>query len=76
MVGRVEGIELPRREILENAFVLLPLAELVPEDIHPVVGKSYSQLWNDYEQGAQKLWPVDFSWCDRLISRSDSSPCI
>jgi 2-amino-4-hydroxy-6-hydroxymethyldihydropteridine diphosphokinase len=31
LVGIIEGVELPRGEILENAFVLCPLAELAPE---------------------------------------------
>lgn len=71
--GCVEGILLPRQEILENAFVLLPLAELVPEERHPVVGLSYIDLWQDYDQASQSLWPVDFSWRGSELSRSSSS---
>jgi 2-amino-4-hydroxy-6-hydroxymethyldihydropteridine diphosphokinase len=55
-------IVLPREEILFNAFVLQPLAELVPEDIHPVVQKTYAQLWEDYDKSKQKLWISDFTW--------------
>ncbi len=73
MTGCVEGVLLPRQEILENAFVLLPLAELVPGERHPVVGLSYSELWQGYDQASQSLWPVDFSWRGDELSRSPGS---
>lgn len=57
-----QPIVLPREEILFNAFVLQPLAELVPEDIHPVVQKTYAQLWKEYDKSKQKLWISDFTW--------------
>ncbi|WP_323845682.1 2-amino-4-hydroxy-6-hydroxymethyldihydropteridine diphosphokinase [Microbulbifer magnicolonia] len=62
LTGTVDGVKLPRGEILRNAFVLLPLAELAPEVVHPVEGKTYRQLWDGYDQASQKLWPVDFDW--------------
>ncbi|WP_193166118.1 2-amino-4-hydroxy-6-hydroxymethyldihydropteridine diphosphokinase [Microbulbifer hainanensis] len=62
LTGTVDGVKLPRGEILKNAFVLLPLAELVPNAIHPLVGKSYRELWEEYDQTSQKLWPVPFDW--------------
>lgn len=68
-VGEVDGVELPRGEILKNAFVLWPLAEVAPDTLHPRCGKSYRQLWQDYASD-QKLWPVDFTWQGRVISRS------
>lgn len=51
--------QLPRDEILDNAYVLLPLAEIAPELIHPVVQQSYLQLWQQYKK-SQKLWPIPF----------------
>lgn len=68
-VGRIDGVELPRGEILKNAFVLKPLAEIAPADVHPVCGKRYDALWQAYDRD-QKLWPVDFTWQGRLISRA------
>lgn len=59
-----EPVVLPRQEILMNAFVLQPLAELVPNDVHPVVHQTYQQLWLDYDKTAQKLWPIDFTWSE------------
>ena len=69
-VGDVEGVALPRGEILENAFVLRPLADLAPEARHPVEGRSYAQLWAAYEQVSQSLQRVAFSWRGRAISQA------
>ena len=68
--GVVEGVELPRQEILENAFVLWPLAEIAASEIHPVVQKNYGELWRDYDKSSQKLWPVDFVWAECQISKA------
>lgn len=66
-VGVVDGVELPRGEILKNAFVLQPLADIAPDALHPVTGQSYRELWRDYRSD-QKLWPVAFTWQGRQIS--------
>jgi len=65
--GLRDGILLPRPEILENAFVLLPLAEIAPDIEHPVERKNHADLWHGYAK-KQKLWPVDFIWRNRKIS--------
>lgn len=68
LTGRVEGVELPRGEILENAFVLRPLAELAPAARHPLEGSTYAALWQRYRQHAQPIRRIDFSWHGRVIS--------
>lgn len=67
--GTIDGVELPRGEILKNAFVLRPLADIAPDAVHPVCGKRYRELWQAYNTG-QKLWPVDFTWQGRKISQA------
>lgn len=69
-VGIEDGIELPRAEITQNAFVLLPLSVLAPEVIHPVEQRTYASLWTDYNKAMQPLWPIDFLWRDQQISQS------
>ena len=68
--GSVDGVELPRAEILKNAFVLQPLAEIAPERLHPVEGQTYAELWQAYDKQKQRLWPVDFVWRGAVISRA------
>lgn len=67
--GSHAGMQLPRAEITRNAFVLQPLAEVAGTQVHAPTGKTYAELWQAYDKSRQKLWPIDFEWHDRLISR-------
>jgi len=78
LVGKTEGVLLPRPEILENAFVLWPLAEVAALVEHPEVRTAYVELWVAYKLKAelnspQKLWPVDFTWRNEKVSSVDCS---
>lgn len=73
-VGVEAGVSLPRDEILQNAFVLLPLSELASDELHPQLKKSFSQLWSDFDKNSQLLWPVDFVWEGKKISFTPSNP--
>ena len=52
-------IDLPRAEILSNAFVLLPLSEIAPNLTHPILKETYQTLWNEFPKTKQKLWRID-----------------
>jgi 2-amino-4-hydroxy-6-hydroxymethyldihydropteridine diphosphokinase len=67
--GVIEGVELPRPEILENAFVLCPLAEVAARELHPVARKTYAELWRVYDRD-QAIARVDFQWRGRWLSRA------
>ena len=56
LTGEVDGVLLPRAEILHNAFVLRPLSELAPELTHPTANCSLAQLWEEFDKSTQKLW--------------------
>lgn len=59
--GEYDGVELPRPELYYNAFVLWPMAELVPFDIDPKTGMSYEALWNSNKEEIklkQNVWLV------------------
>ncbi len=60
-VGTEAGIELPRAEITQNAFVLLPLSEIAPNKLHPLLHKSYADLWANYDKQSQALWVVELT---------------
>lgn len=49
------GLTVPRDEIMEYAFVLKPLADLAGALRHPVSGRTYSELWDTFGDGAQSL---------------------
>lgn len=57
-VGDIDGVRLPRDEIVKNAFVLKPLCDLAPTLIHPQYNKSMAQMWAEYDDVKQKLWQV------------------
>ena len=50
MVINTTSITLPRAEITSAAHVLVPLAELEPNGVHPVLKKTYQTLLSDQEK--------------------------
>ena len=54
-------IQLPRDEITRYAFVLLPLSEVAGDEVHPLTGLTYRELWESFEQTAQPLWRVELA---------------
>ena len=60
--GVIDGVELPRDEILKHAFVLRPLADIAPAEKHPLLQKSYASLLAAKDFSSQSLWQVPFSW--------------
>jgi len=59
-VGKEGGLSLPRDEIERYAFVLRPLSDIAPDERHPRLGRTYSELWAGFDAGQQPLWQVDF----------------
>lgn len=71
LAGEVGGLRLPRGEILQNAFVLRPLAELAPDMPHPFTGRTFAEHWEAFDRGSQAVVRVDFSWRGRPISKAE-----
>ncbi len=66
-IGDEGGKLLPRDEILEYAFVLRPLADVAPLELHPAVQQSYQQLWSGMpEQRKRGLQRIDTDWRELL----------
>lgn len=59
-VGSIDGVQLPRDEILKHAFVLKPLVDLAPDGVHPETGEAYQEILKQSNFDAQKLWVVAF----------------
>jgi 2-amino-4-hydroxy-6-hydroxymethyldihydropteridine diphosphokinase len=52
--------QLPRDEVVKNAFVLLPLQEIAADFYHPTEHKTIQEIYLDYCNPGQKLWKVEF----------------
>lgn len=48
-------LRLPRADILDYSFVLRPMAELVPDLIHPVSGRTMAEHWQAFDKDRQPL---------------------
>lgn len=59
LVVKEDALDLPRGEIIQNAFVLWPLAEIAPDLMHPLEKSSIADLWDKFDKAAQVLWPVE-----------------
>ena len=71
LIGNFEGVQLPRAEVLVNAFVLRPLAELAVKSRHPESGETYQELWRDFNKEKQPLVAIDFTWQGKTISAAE-----
>lgn len=58
-----EPVPLPRRDVVEYAFVLGPLAELAPETRHPTLGRTFADLWAEFPaEDTAGMKAVDVEW--------------
>jgi len=60
LILQKDGLDIPRDEIIKNAFVLLPLDEIASQLIHPLSGKTICDHWLSFDKDSQKLWVIDF----------------
>lgn len=70
--GVIEGLTLPYPQLFKHDFVLLPLAELVPNDRPPGSLQTYAQLWQEHAHEEQEMQQVNFTWNNRQISFANS----
>ncbi|PIE39464.1 MAG: 2-amino-4-hydroxy-6-hydroxymethyldihydropteridine diphosphokinase [Gammaproteobacteria bacterium] len=59
---RNNQVNLPRGDILKQAYVLKPLSDIWPDGVHPVVGKTFAQLWRAFADKSVRLTPVQMLW--------------
>ena len=55
-------VRVPREDVLEYSFVLRPLAELVPDLVHPVTGRTMLEHWQEFDASSQPLEEVDVAF--------------
>lgn len=42
-------LELPRPELVSQAFVLKPMIDIAPDLVHPTLGRTLIELWRDFK---------------------------
>ena len=62
MVCDEPGLVLPRPDLTRKAYMLGPRAELAPEEVHPLSGRTMRALWNEFDQQAHPMQAVDIGW--------------
>lgn len=69
LCGEVDGVRLPRGDILKCAYVLWPLADIAPELRHPLNGHCCADLRATFPH-RQQLARVPFVWRGADLSAS------
>lgn len=59
MIAEVSGKQLPRDDITDYAFVLKPLSDLAPDEMHPVLKQSYREMWEAFSPKPSGMRPVE-----------------
>lgn len=65
--GVVDGVTLPRAEVVKHAFVLRPLADVAGDERHPATGRTYRELLAAKDFSAQALHAIPFEWRGRTL---------
>lgn len=57
LVCEAPGLTLPRPDLLRRAYMLGPLADLVPGLVHPTAGATIGELWARFDHASHPLVP-------------------
>ncbi len=52
-------VHVPRGDVLQYSFVLRPLAEIAPDHVHPVTGKTLLRHWQEFDAASHPLEQVN-----------------
>jgi 2-amino-4-hydroxy-6-hydroxymethyldihydropteridine diphosphokinase len=58
LVSQAAGMLLPRPDLVRRPYMLKPLADIAPELVHPTLGRTIGELWQDFPQDGHELVPI------------------
>ena len=58
VVEQTSEYTLPRPDLLKRPYMLGPLAEIAPETVHPVAGRTIGELWSEFDRDGHAMTPV------------------
>ena len=54
--------DIPRSEIEQCAFVLLPLSEIAADLVHPETGQTFGAMWENFKDENQTIRKIEFEF--------------
>jgi 2-amino-4-hydroxy-6-hydroxymethyldihydropteridine diphosphokinase len=57
-VEKTSEYTLPRPDLLKRPYMLGPLAEIAPHEMHPTAGKTIGELWREFDRDGHEMVPV------------------
>jgi 2-amino-4-hydroxy-6-hydroxymethyldihydropteridine diphosphokinase len=61
LVRHDENVDVPREDIELYAFVIKPLADIAGDVRHPVINKTFAEMWSAFDKQDQIIWPASMS---------------
>ncbi|MCJ7589794.1 MAG: 2-amino-4-hydroxy-6-hydroxymethyldihydropteridine diphosphokinase [Woeseiaceae bacterium] len=55
LVADEKPVRVPRDDVLKYSFVLRPIAELAPDFVHPVTGRTLLEHWREFDAASHPL---------------------
>ena len=62
LINDQRPVHVPRDDVLQYSFVLRPLAEIAPDQVHPVTGKTYLEHWQAFDAASHPLEEMNVVW--------------